>query len=103
MAPRNEYTSLEVNTKIKFKTNMMLIGAVHDMYVFADVISVGDPIYRGSDYWVGHWVGMVLERLALKKSSNVKIFKEIKKALKNKVEARDMEVKEFTLEQLRPK
>jgi len=58
-----------------------------------------DPQYRGSDYTVG-WA-TVLERLALKKSSNVKIFEEIQKALKMEFQAREMEVKEFTVEQLR--
>ena len=45
----------------------------------------------------------MLERLALKKSSNVKIFEEIQEALKNEFEAREMEVKAFTVEQLRSK
>ena len=68
-----------------------------DTDVFAEVIF--DPQYRGSDYTVG-WV-TVLERLALKKSSNVKIFEEIQKVLKKEFQAREMEVKEFTVEQLR--
>ena len=54
-----------------------------------------DPQYRGSDHTVG-WA-TVLERLALKKSSSVKIFEEIKKKpLKKEFQARKMEVKEFT-------
>ena len=49
-----------------------------------------DPQYRGSDHTVG-WA-TVLERLALKKSSSVKI----QKTLTKEFQARKMEVKEFT-------
>ena len=67
MASRKESASLKV------KTNKKLTWTDQDTDVFAEVIS--DPLYRGSDYTVG-WA-TVLERLALKRSSNVKIFEEI--------------------------
>ena len=86
-------------TKKKEKANKKLTWTDQDTDVFAEVIY--DPQYRGSDYTVG-WA-TVLERLALKKSSNVKIFEEIQEALKKEFEARKMKVKEFTVEQLRSK
>ena len=86
-------------TKKKEKANKKLTWTDQDTDVFAEVIY--DPQYRGSDYTVG-WA-TVLERLALKKSSNVKIFEEIQEALRKEFEARKMKVKEFTVEQLRSK
>ena len=86
-------------TKKKEKANKKLTWTDQDTDVFAEVIY--DPQYRGSDYTVGS--ATVLERLALKKSSNVKIFEEIQEALKKEFEARKMIVKEFTVEQLRSK
>ena len=86
-------------TKKKGKANKKLTWTDQDTDVFAEVIY--DPQYRGSDYTVG-WA-TVLERLALKKSSNVKIFEEIQEALKKEFEASKMKVKEFTVEQLRSK
>ena len=47
--------------------------------------------------------GLKIERLALKKSSNVKIFEKIQIALKKEFQARKMEVKDFSVEQLRSK
>ena len=59
-----------------------------------DVEVIFDPQYSGSDHTV-RWA-TVLERLALKKSSNVKIFEEIQKTLKKEFQTRKMEVKELT-------
>ena len=63
-----------------------------DTDVFAE--GIFDPQYRGCDNNLG-WA-TVLERLALKKLSNVKIFEEIQKTLKKELHERKMEVKEFT-------
>ena len=57
-------------TKKKEKANKKLTWTDQDTDVFAEVIY--DSQYRGSDYTFG-WA-TVLERLALKKSSNGKIF-----------------------------
>lgn len=65
MASTNAAASLKKKGKTKLTDQ--------DTDVLAEVIF--DPQYRGSDYTVG-WA-RVLERLALKKSSNVKIFEEI--------------------------
>ena len=59
-----------------------------------DVEVIFDPQYSGSDHTV-RWA-TVLERLALEKSSNVKIFEEIQKTLKKEFQTRKMEVKELT-------
>ena len=91
MASTNAAASLKKKGKTKLTDQ--------DTDVFAEVIF--DPQYRGSDYTVG-WA-RVLERLALKKSSNVKIFEEIQIALRKEFQARKMEVKDFSVEQLRPK
>ena len=72
MASGKESASSKVITKKKGKTNKKLIWTDQDTVDFAEIIS--DPIYRGSDYTIG-WA-TVLERLALKKSSNIEIFEE---------------------------
>ena len=64
----------------KKKGKTKLIWTDRDTDVFVEVKF--DPQYRGSDHTVG-WA-TVLERLALKKSSNVMIFEEIQKPLKRK-------------------
>ena len=62
----------------KKKGKTKLIWTDRDTDVFAEVKF--DPQYRGSDHTVA-WA-TVLERVALKKSSNVKIFEAIQKPLK---------------------
>ena len=68
--------SSKATASSKKKGKTKLIWKDRDTDVFAEVIF--DPQYRGSDHTVG-WA-TVLERLALKKSANVKIFEEIQKA-----------------------
>ena len=73
---------------LRKRRKIKLTWTDRDTDVFAKVIF--DPQYRGSDHTVG-WA-TVLERLALKKSSSVKI----QKTLRKEFQARKMEVKEFT-------
>ena len=84
--------SSKATASSKKKGKTKLIWKDRDTDVFAEVIF--DPQYRGSDHTVG-WATL-LERLALKKSSNVKVFEEIQKSSKKEFQARKREVKELT-------
>ena len=70
--------SSKTTASSKKKGKTKLTWTDRDTDVFAE--GIFDPQYNGSDHTVG-WA-TVLERLALKKSSNVKIFDEIQKTLK---------------------
>ena len=76
----------------KKERKTMLTWTDRDTNIFAEVTF--DPQYRRSDHTVG-WA-TVLERLTLKKSSNVKDIQKIQKTLKKEFQPRKMEVKEFT-------
>ena len=85
-------SSSKATASLKNKDKTKLTWTDRKTDVFAE--GIFDPQYRRSDRTVG-WV-TVLERLALKKSSNVKMFEEIKKTLKKEFQARKMEVKDLT-------
>ena len=76
--PISKCRPVKVTASLKNKDKTKLTWTDQKTDVFAE--GIFDPQYRTSDCTVG-WV-TVLERLALKKSSNVKIFEAIQKPLK---------------------